>query len=344
MASLALVQKSSPEVLPPQNPEVMSLLREVRLAAKDYRNSMARIAYYGWRLRYSVGGKAGDPIGDWAALGVQIETEEGTRLARTEDEFREALGIPRSTYYKYLQIGQALHQLKLEDLHKITVSNAENLIKVDPAIIADFPWVSEAKTIPSQQFAKLVAQRNKQSGSMAEPTTYFRCKVPITAKKFLEDTVEKFRVENDLASSGEALELLIADVHDRPNTMTAIKRALDKISWARGRFFKRLRNKETQEVSWLFEVEKSLRTVYNAERMGRDSDAEDAETVYPAQASADGKSHNERFGIVSKQSIRTLREETPGDEALAEAGGPLCSLQFDDEADGDDDGVKGGQG
>lgn len=334
---LALVQPKT--TTPPQALDIPALDKEVRQAVKNLHISTVKLGYYGFRLRFQMGGKEGNTGNLWPSIGFA-----------SEDKYRETLGVSRPTWFRAIAVGQALCHLSLEDMEQISLSNAEMLILVDPAIIQDFAWIDEAKKLPAQDFALLVASRNKQSGSGREPTTYFRCKVPVTAKKFLEDVVEKFRLENNLASSGEALELLIADVHDRPNTLAAVKRAMDYITQARkiflkqttGNFLKR-RNREDKELGWLYEAETILRRVYNAECMGGE-DAEDAEEVHPAEGVPVGQGHGERFGIVSQQSRRQGREESPDHETVEDSGWPLRAVQSDDGLDGDDVGNEGAEG
>ena len=72
MSSLALVPNTSPQVIEPQSFDVHVLDFECRAAAKLYRQSSARIMYYGWRLRYAM-------ADDWSPLGVK--NEEAAYLA-----------------------------------------------------------------------------------------------------------------------------------------------------------------------------------------------------------------------------------------------------------------------
>lgn len=327
MSVLAVIN-SSPAILPPADVEVLSLIQQLRSTAKTYRNCLAEISYYGWRLRYLMGGSAGHRGSLWGQVGYE-----------SEDAFRESLGIPQGTWASRIQIGQVLCNLSLEELKQVKPTNAQLLTQVDPAIVADFPWVDEAKTLSPKEFAHNVAKRNKQAGSDVEPTDFFRVKVPITAKIFLEDTVEKFRVEHELASSGEALEMLIADVHDRPNAMTTMKTAHDLIGWALGRVEKRW--PDSKELEWLYRAKRMLYQTYSAVRMDRPYE-ESEETVHAAETLYGNKERPTGAGIVSTKPYGQDDPSKPGGSDSGFTGFYLHPLQDATEIDGDDDGFQDG--
>jgi hypothetical protein len=322
------VVNPTPVVLPPADVEVLSLIQQLRSTAKTYRNCLAEISYYGWRLRYALGGSVGNKGSMWASVGYE-----------SEDAFRESLGIPLSTWNERLRIGQVLCNLSLEDLKQVKPTNARLLTQVDPAIVADFPWVEEAKTLSAKEFAQNVAKRNKQAGSDVEPTDIFKVRLPITAKIFLEDTVEKFRVEHELASTGEALEMLIADVHDRPNAMTTMKTAHDLIGWALSRVEKKW--PESKEFQWLFRAKRILFDTYSAVRMDRPHE-ESKEEVYAPETLYGNKARPTGSGIVSTKPYGSDDPSKPGRSDSGFTGFHLHPLQDPDEIDGSDDGLEDG--
>jgi hypothetical protein len=188
------------EVLAPESQPVAEYHGALLQAARNLRKSLYQIAYYGFRQRLSEG---------WVAFGF----EPGPR---GEDAYRESLGIPRSTYYKFVRIGQSLHQLPLAELEKIPVTNAELLIQVDPSIIHDFSWVLEAKTMEPAKLAELVTSRNKAAGSDREPMVALNVRLPFLAKRAIEEMLEAYQHRHELSSKGQALELMVADrQHDQ---------------------------------------------------------------------------------------------------------------------------------
>jgi len=319
---------STPNILPPQDAELAAFLSQIQQTARNYKSALWEIAYLAPKIRVKMGGGVGNTGDLWPTIGFE-----------SEDEFREWLGIPRSTFYAWTAVGLALSNLPLAEMRLIKPTNATLLTQVDPSITGDYPWVEEAKTLSSHEFGLRVAQRNKQAGSEKEVTTYFKVKVPITAKKFLEETVEKFRVEHELASSGEALEMLIADVHDRPNAMTTMKTAHDLILWAMGRV--KARWPESKEVQWLYQAQRMLYKTYSAVRFERDE--EDAQEVYPAENLYRNHPRPTGAGIVSTKPYGADDPPKPGRPVMEEPSGYLHPLLAPDEFDGNDDGFEDGE-
>jgi hypothetical protein len=175
-----------------------------------------RIAYYGWRMKLSDG---------WTRFGM----EPGPR---GEEAYRESLGIPKSTWYRLIRVGQSLHQLPLAELERISVTNAEILLSVSPTILHDYGWVHEARTLPSSQLAALVTERNKTAGDDREPLTLFSVSIPYLAKQAITEMLDTFKDKNLLTSRGQALEMLVADRCDRPNLLAAVETALRLIQGA----------------------------------------------------------------------------------------------------------------
>jgi hypothetical protein len=291
---------------------------EIRAAAKAYRQSTMRICYYGWRLRYAL-------MDDWSPLGV-----------KDEEEYRQSLGIGQSTWYRCLKIGTALYTVKLADMERITVGKAELLIQVEPALWHDFPWVQEAQKLSEDEFARLIVQRHRQVGSAREPMTYFRVKVPVSTKKFLLDTLAKFRQEHNLASSAEALEYLVADVHDRPNVMAAIERANRYVKWSLFRFRKREVRNETQ---WLRRAHDLLKKAYWAVRMEDEGELHEKseKEVFPAETPEELQDFAEWSRGMPSESDREDGEKTPSYVDVPPPAWYLRELPITHEPDGDDD-------
>jgi len=185
-----------PEIISPGQDEEFE---QLQVAARGYKTSLMTMAYYGFRIRLS------EKFRDYGF--------------ESEDQMREFLDVPRSTWYKAVRIGEALNQLPLKDLQAISVGNAELLIQVQPSLWHDYPWVQEAKTLKPAQLAIRVAERNKRSGIDVTPMTYVRWKVPFLAKTAIENMVNSFQQRHNLSSPGQALEFIVADQYDMPNLL-----------------------------------------------------------------------------------------------------------------------------
>lgn len=202
MSIQPLLPAAEPQILPPESTSSDLHLydTELRKAARSYKKSLAAIAWYGHRLQLA---------DQWGAF--QCEDEEA---------YRESLDVPRSTWYKHIRIGRALHNLSLEELQQIPTTNLELLSDLDPEQIAAF--VPDAKRLNATELAREITEFNQQLGKPYEPQTYVRYKVPVSSKSFLEEAVTEFQAKHNLASPGRALELMVADIHDRLNVMGAL--------------------------------------------------------------------------------------------------------------------------
>jgi len=223
-----------PEFLAPQVIDVDEYDAELRMAAKALRVSSMRIAYYGWRMKLSDG---------WVRFGL----EPGPR---GEEAYRESIGVPKSSWYRLIRVGQSLHQLPLADLERISVTNAEILLAVSPTILHDYSWVHEARTLSSTQLAALVTERNRTAGDTREPLTLFTASIPFLAKQAINEMLDTFKDKNLLSSRGQALELLIADRCDRPNLLAATEKAMRLLQGALGGL-KAKKIEAPDELYWL---------------------------------------------------------------------------------------------
>jgi hypothetical protein len=310
VSGLALVAREPSQVIAPQSLDIRVLDFELRKAARDYRQATMRLVYYVWRLRYAL-------MDDWSTLGV-----------KDERAYRESLGIPESSWFKYIRIGQVLHQLKLEDLEKMTPANADLLTRVDPSLMQDFDWVCEAQTLSSAQFSVLIVHRHRRIGSSVEPYFYYRARVPLSSKRFIEETVAKFKDEHHLSSFGEALELMVADVHDRPNVMMAIKQAYTYLRWSRYKMAQRGVKEEYPEMVWIAQAQTLLYKAYWATRMNHEGDIneEDAEAVYPAENSQELQDFSQWDRSMSEQSGGESGKKVSPNESLFTATGHLRAV------------------
>lgn len=242
---------AQPEYLPPAG-EAVFYDREVRRAARTFKSAIMAIAYYGARMR---------ALGMFAQLGFE-----------SEDVYRDSIDVPRSTWYKAVRIGEALYELPLVDLQALSTGNAELLIQIDPILWNDYPWVTEAKQLDTTSFAGLVAQRNRQSGSSREVYSYYRCRVPYTAKKFIEEAVEAFRQKNELASASQALEFMVADRYDTPNFMETLIESRRILAFA----IRLLERREVKEITEEMYLLKKSRRLLDEIRQDKVSAAEEA--------------------------------------------------------------------
>lgn len=222
------------QVLAPEQVSIREYHAELQSAARNLRQSLAKIAFYGWKMRLNQG---------WTAIGFAPGS-------KGEEAYADSLDIPRSSYFKHVRIGQCLHQLTLDELTKIPTTNAELLIQVNPALWLDHNWVREAQTMKSTKLAELVAARNKTVGDEREPLTNMVVRVPFLAKEAMETMLESVQTKYQLSSKGQALEFMIADLHNDANLIAAVNQARQLIEGTI-KSMRRRKALEGEEEGWL---------------------------------------------------------------------------------------------
>lgn len=316
---MSTVTALTPTIIPPPLAKVAEYDRELRSAAKHFKSSVMRIAFYSHRLAAEIGD-------NWATIGC-----------RNEKAYIGQLGISETTYYKYKRIGQTLGQLGLVDLEKITTANAEALMFVSRKIIMDYPWVTEAKELEPSEFLRLVMQRNKQHDDRPEPEINFTVKVPLSAKRFLDEVLSRFCEENKIQSRGYGLELMVADRHDSPNTTLGIRNAMHRLRYGMWRLERHAgpkkgdigRQRLREAHSILLDAFKSCR--------GDQYHEENEKEVYPAEVAAEHEDYLVWLGNLSKQFCRPSGTTITGDESMENSERDLQALSASDELDGEDD-------
>ena len=247
-----------PEILDPDQHEATEL--GLRSAAREWRLATAKLAYFSFRWMLCEG---------WTRHGYEAGTAG-------ENRFREdILGVPRSTYYRARRIGQTLHNLSLEEMEGIRPSNLDLLVEIDATIWHDHRWVQEAKALKPKEFAELVAARNHAAGSNREPLALMTFKMPFLAKEAVETMLKDFQKKHDLSSPARALELLVADKHDRPNLLSTAQQAAELVRGAL-KAMEASKGKLTNSArSWLELAEGSLRAVCKETIQASRQEAED---------------------------------------------------------------------
>lgn len=185
-------------------------------AARGVRSNLAKIAYYGWRIR-SVEG--------WTRLGY-AEGKDG------EYDYVEEKGIARSTWYRAVKIGQALQRLSLVELAAIIPGKLDVLARLEDKAWGQKDWGQEARALCLKDLKKEVKEANKVHGVETAFTEWIRLPVGDGAKGAIETMLDTYASNHELPSRSAALELIVADGWDRPNVMKDVKAVAELVRGA----------------------------------------------------------------------------------------------------------------
>lgn len=174
-------------VLPPGQFSTPELDQQFRGAVKAVRNSLAAVAYYGYRLLIA---------DDWPSLGYD-----------SAEHYCEEQGLSEGIWRRYTLLGERLQHLTLADMQQLRVASADALAKVHPDLWPEYAWVEEAKLLPVREFEMLVRQRNlaHQPSQLAEPRIMVSVSVPLSQQSQIERRMTSLRRRAKLATSGDTL-------------------------------------------------------------------------------------------------------------------------------------------
>lgn len=228
-ANLTPIRVAAPPLPPPspQQPTVLpagqlalpELDQQFRGAVKTARNSLAAIAYYGFRLLLA---------NDWSSLGYD-----------SAEHYYTEQGLSQDIWENYTKLGERLQHLSLTDMQQLRVSAARALAKVHPSLWPEYAWVEEAKLLPTREFEVLVIQRNRehQPSQLAEPRITVSVSVPVSQQSTIERRMQSLRRRAKLATPGDTL-IFALEAADRASLMEDVLSAVQQQVAELGRLWK----------------------------------------------------------------------------------------------------------
>lgn len=261
--------RPTPTILPAGQLSTSELDQQFRGAVKAVRNSLAAVAYYGYRLLVAA---------DWPSLGYE-----------SAEHYCEEQGLSEAIWRRYTLIGERLQSLSLADMQQLRVAAADALSKVHPDLWPEFAWVEEAKLLPVREFEMLVRQRNlaHQPSLMAEPRSMVSVSVPISQQSTIERRMTSLRRRAKLATPGDTL-IFALEAADRAAELEEVLASIQVTAAELGRLWK-------PEAPWSAELAESA-----AERADRLANG-------PAGSSSLFDA-GERSQTLTRSMLRTLRD------------------------------------
>lgn len=203
-ASLAaqVAAQSRPIItLPPSSVPISlsELDQRFRSLVVAQRRICAEMAYTAFRLWQA---------DEWEQLGVH-----------DAEEYCRSLGFGIGHWRNLVTLGERLQSLTLAEISGFTYAAMQWMVKVHPAIWSEYPWAEEAKSLPTRDFALLVATRNEQvTKSLVEPRATIPIRVPLSQHAVIERRLETIRKQERLSSTADALAYALESV-DRADLM-----------------------------------------------------------------------------------------------------------------------------
>jgi len=206
-ATIAARAQTGPTLAPAPTPQITQtggettreLFASLSQGVRNYRNGLAEMAHYAYRLWEK---------DDWLAL--NFADEAACYLS---------LGLSEADWKRHLILGERLSSLSLEEARTLPLASARLLSKISNKIWDEYAWVDEARYLPPRDFALLVADRGgairKQQG-FAEPKTSLSLQVPTTLHSEFEQRIQSLRQREKLTSAAEVLDFALRSAEKDP--------------------------------------------------------------------------------------------------------------------------------
>jgi hypothetical protein len=151
-----------------------------------------------------------------------------------EKSYRASKGIGRSTWYMMVDLAERLQMLSKEQFLSMSIENAEELAKAPSTMRADPALLNAAATMQAREFQSEVGKYV----SLAENTppkdrnTSVKWSVRQSQREFIESGLEEWQHEHGIDDPGYALELMIAEYHDKPTLVGFMAESIPRLTRA----------------------------------------------------------------------------------------------------------------
>jgi hypothetical protein len=168
--------------------------------------------------------------------GYFIKRNDGWQRLGYADEkhYRSSKGIGRSTWYKMVGLAEKFPMLNKEQFLAMTIENAEQLAAVPLSARGDAVLVEAASSMTAKDFeGELVrATAIREAKPVAEVYVTIKWRIKQAQREVIEHGLEDWQQEHGIDDPGYALELMIAEYHDRPTLVGFMTEAIPRLSRA----------------------------------------------------------------------------------------------------------------
>ena len=152
----------------------------------------------------------------------------------SEKSYRASTGIGRSTWYKMVGLAEKFPMLSKEQFLAMTIENAEQLAAAPLSTRGDTALLQSAATLTAKEFeGELVRVAAITQGKpVAEVYVTIKWRIKQAQREVIERGLEDWQQEHGIDDPGYALELMIAEYHDRPTLVGFMTEAIPRLTRA----------------------------------------------------------------------------------------------------------------
>jgi hypothetical protein len=152
----------------------------------------------------------------------------------SERTYRAATEIGRSTWYKMVGLAEHFPHLSKEQFMAMSIENAEQLATASVEVRENAALVTAAATQTAREFEGILmletSEREKKP--LGEVYVTMKWRVKEAQRAVIERGIEDWRYEHGIDDPGYALELMIAEFHERLTLVGFISESIPRLTRA----------------------------------------------------------------------------------------------------------------
>ncbi len=155
-------------------------------------------------------------IGYWGAA-LKEENKWPEHGFSNEAAYRDATGVSRAAWGRYVRIASGFLHLPVEDYVKMSAENAEALGSLPFDKRNNFTWVFEAITLPAEAFKKKVLAEKASAAGVEPKDMRVKFSIPCfeAQRIVIKDGISLFGKQHEIKDPGTALEWLVMEYSGR---------------------------------------------------------------------------------------------------------------------------------
>ena len=152
----------------------------------------------------------------------------------SEKSYRASTGIGRSTWYKMVGLAERFQHLIKEQFISMSIENAEQLAVAPMETRKDLAIVGSAATMTTRDFeGELVLETARQENkAVGEVYVTMKWRVKEAQREVIEQGLKDWQAEHGIDDKGYAIELMIAEFHDRPTLVGFLTESIPRLTQA----------------------------------------------------------------------------------------------------------------
>lgn len=170
----------------------------------------------------------------WFGAALKEEDSWNEHGFANEAAYRDAVGVSKNVWGRYVRIASGFLRLPVEDFSKMSAENAEALGSLPIDKRNDFTWVFNAITMKAEEFKKLVLEAKAAAAGVEPKDMRVKFSLPLfeAQRAVIKSGIKEFAREHQIKDEGTALEWLVLEYSERNTFRRFIQEQVPKLRLA----------------------------------------------------------------------------------------------------------------